>query len=250
MPVVTATGPTATLRCDADPQGRTVYAQRVGALETVLPDTSGTFALTPGTWRLYADDGTFSLKLGDLVVTGSEVIPCTLARAEVRGRVRTPAGRPVSNVRVGGGECPITRSEDDGSFVIASPPAGCALTAWFTDGMLRRPSNTVVITPWLTGEVDLVLDDRPVAGLGIGIGSVRDGIQVRTVHPDTPAERAGLQAGDIIVSVDGTDLGESPDLNTFMGLGTGPEGGTVRLEVLRGEEMESFTLVRARIPAR
>jgi serine protease Do len=35
---------------------------------------------------------------------------------------------------------------------------------------------------------------------------VREGVLVRSVNPKTPAERAGLKAGDVVVKVNGTPV--------------------------------------------
>jgi S1-C subfamily serine protease len=59
---------------------------------------------------------------------------------------------------------------------------------------------------------------------------VKDGVLVRTVGPKTPAERAGLKAGDIVTKVNGTPV-TSP--REILGL--------VRA---KGAKMFSFTVVR------
>jgi carboxyl-terminal processing protease len=71
----------------------------------------------------------------------------------------------------------------------------------------------------------------------VGIGSSLDtdprGVVLREVFDDSPASRAGLQAGDVIVSVDGTSIkgiARTAVVTRIRGI----EGTTVRLGVLHG----------------
>src|SRR5437867_12657766 len=87
----------------------------------------------------------------------------------------------------------------------------------------------------------------PVTGIGVTIrkpGS-NDPIEVVKVIPNTPAERAGIRAGDKIVTVDGTDVTnlQTDEVATKV---KGPEGSSVTIGILRGQDTLSFTLNRAR----
>ena len=81
---------------------------------------------------------------------------------------------------------------------------------------------------------------------GIGVDVVQDprGLRVIDVFPGEPAANAGLQHGDLIVSVDSHKLaGHSA---TFASnLIRGPAGTTVHLAVLRGKRTLAFKIVRA-----
>jgi len=46
-------------------------------------------------------------------------------------------------------------------------------------------------------------DGRPLLGVGIGEGRYPGMVSITEIHPDTPAERAGLRAGDQLRSLDG-----------------------------------------------
>ena len=63
-------------------------------------------------------------------------------------------------------------------------------------------------------------------GLGKPVGAL-----VQGVEPGTPAEKAGIEAGDIIVKVDGKQIDKSGDLPRFIGA-TKP-GSKVSLQLFR-----------------
>src|SRR5262249_28316236 len=57
------------------------------------------------------------------------------------------------------------------------------------------------------------------------------GARLTNVSASSPAAKAGLQAGDLIVKVDGKDIHHNDDL--FLALGMAQAGETVKLEVAR-----------------
>jgi len=75
---------------------------------------------------------------------------------------------------------------------------------------------------------------RPLGGGGVEVGSVQ---------PGSPASRSGLRAGDVLVSVDGTDVG-SADVTAVAAMLRGEERTTVRLVVRRGERTQEVPLSR------
>jgi carboxyl-terminal processing protease len=71
------------------------------------------------------------------------------------------------------------------------------------------------------------------SGVGMTVTQVADGLEVQSVFKRSPAERAGIEAGETIVSVDGHPIaGESSQASTERI--KGPEGSEVTLGVRRG----------------
>lgn len=83
-------------------------------------------------------------------------------------------------------------------------------------------------------------------GVGISILPVEEGIEIVEVTPNGPAHKAGLQPGDIVVGVDGTDIA-GLDVDTVADMVGGPEGTTVRLTMLREDRTTELELTRAEI---
>ena len=88
---------------------------------------------------------------------------------------------------------------------------------------------------------------------GIGVANDWDQVTheviITEVYPDSPAERAGLQKGDQILSADGI-LAADYDMEAFSELILGEKGTQVELGILRGEEELTFTLTRDDITLR
>ncbi len=88
--------------------------------------------------------------------------------------------------------------------------------------------------------------------VGVGISIIKnrsDEIEVVTPLEDTPAYRAGIQAGDIITHVDGESL-KDYSVNKVVDTITGPRGTGVSLTVRRGEQSLDFPLERAKVRIR
>jgi carboxyl-terminal processing protease len=84
---------------------------------------------------------------------------------------------------------------------------------------------------------------------GVGIEVAAEDSAVKILHPieGSPAERAGLRAGDLIAKIDGVDVGA--DVAGAIARMRGDAGTTVRLTVRRPStgEMLDFTLQRAHV---
>ncbi|MHC5108260.1 MAG: S41 family peptidase [Planctomycetota bacterium] len=90
--------------------------------------------------------------------------------------------------------------------------------------------------------------DGEFVGVGISIvkNRVTDEIEVVTPLEDSPAYRAGIQAGDVITLVDGDSL-EGFSLNKVVKTITGKRSTMVTLTIRRGEAEIEFPLKRERI---
>lgn len=86
--------------------------------------------------------------------------------------------------------------------------------------------------------------------VGIGVymtSNLQDNtIDIIGVIKDSPAEEAGLMAGDVIVSVDGIKY-TGNDINNASTAIKGEEGTTVKLEILRKQEIKSFEITRKKV---
>jgi carboxyl-terminal processing protease len=84
-------------------------------------------------------------------------------------------------------------------------------------------------------------------GVGMSVNEVARGLRVLTVYDDSPAQRGGIEKGDLIVSVDGKSLAgrTSQEATTEI---KGPAGTEVTLGVVSGDKpARDVTLERARV---
>ncbi len=91
--------------------------------------------------------------------------------------------------------------------------------------------------------------DQPAsfAGIGVSVDPKPGGLEVVRVFDTSPAQRAGLKVGDMIVGVNGRSLHKLPP-NTAVALIKGPPGTNVKLTVKPpGAAPRSFTITRATI---
>lgn len=95
------------------------------------------------------------------------------------------------------------------------------------------------------------LDSASGELVGIGVNIDASELPLRVIMPiqDSPAIMAGIEAGDLIVGIDGVDLVELDDAEAALALIRGGEGTSVTLTIERTGEPASFdvTLTRSRI---
>jgi carboxyl-terminal processing protease len=85
-----------------------------------------------------------------------------------------------------------------------------------------------------------------LSGVGIDVVPNPRGLSVVGVFPGSPAARAGIQHGDVIVAVNGISLaGHSSDYDSH--LIRGPAGTKVSLTVVRGKRRLTVSIIRARL---
>jgi putative serine protease PepD len=86
------------------------------------------------------------------------------------------------------------------------------------------------------------------AFLGVALQeSTRDGALVGGVNPDTPASRAGLRTGDLIVAVDGKHVGSQNELRAA--INTRQPGDKVAIRYRRGGEAHTVTVTLTSRPS-
>ncbi len=129
-------------------------------------------------------------------------------------------------------------------------------SALFADGPVRRTiviKDGKVVSSTENGS-DVLLNSEFFGGkrayLGVSLVDLTDelrehlgapkdtGILVSSVEDASPAGKAGIRVGDIIVGVDGKDVESSGDLRR--GLREKKDGDTVRVEVMRGRARQTF----------
>ncbi len=90
------------------------------------------------------------------------------------------------------------------------------------------------------------VNGESVVGIGVSVESTyRDGYQVMSVLPKSPALEAGLEAGDRIVAVNGVAASASTDIRTQIG---GEEGTPVTITVIRKDgSTRDFVMNRRKV---
>ena len=86
--------------------------------------------------------------------------------------------------------------------------------------------------------------------VGIGIYMVKntekDLVQVLSPIRESPAEKVGIKAGDLITKVDGVSY-TADQMTEMANIIKGEEGSKVTLEILRGEETLTFEVIREKV---
>ena len=88
--------------------------------------------------------------------------------------------------------------------------------------------------------------DNKYVGIGISVSGRGSDPRIVEVYEDTPAQRAGLRPGDVIVSINGQSVGGLA-LEEMTALVRGPAGSTVEMVVTRGDQTLTFRMQRAEI---
>jgi carboxyl-terminal processing protease len=105
---------------------------------------------------------------------------------------------------------------------------------------------TVFMDKAEAADFDKELTGKIGGGIGAEIGTRSGQPTIIRVLPDNPAEKAGLQAGDVIVEVSGkSTVGLASDKT--VSLIRGEVGTTVKIIVRRADESKEFTITRATI---
>ena len=114
-------------------------------------------------------------------------------------------------------------------------------------GVLHDTGHTRFLTPQ-----DVQSEKQQLSGklIGIGISLQQDAktkqITISATIPGTPADKAGIKRGDIIIAVNGTNV-VGKDINTVIPLIKGPVGTNVTLTVLRPSTNQTLTFTMKRV---
>lgn len=117
--------------------------------------------------------------------------------------------------------------------------------AGYIQGLGDRWSGYYTVDETLAQKAE---DTNTYVGVGITYSGASDNpYTIISVTADSPAAKAGLQPGDVIVAVDGrlvSDLAENESLGSVV---SGDEGSEVSITVTRGLESLTFTMTRAKV---
>jgi S1-C subfamily serine protease len=108
---------------------------------------------------------------------------------------------------------------------------------------VKDAANTIISK----GNGAVISSARAYLGVQVDPRNTADGAHIQSVNQGTPAAKAGLQAGDIITTVNGTKLDNKTQLGNV--LSTLKPGDTVTLTVNRGGETKTLTATLIEYPA-
>lgn len=83
-------------------------------------------------------------------------------------------------------------------------------------------------------------------GIGVQLEDKKDEVVVAAPIDGSPAEKAGMESGDVIIAVDDKSV-KGASISDVVDRVKGPKGTTVNLTVLRGDKQRKFSLKRAEI---
>lgn len=114
-------------------------------------------------------------------------------------------------------------------------------------GMVAAAGDTYTVFMSADEALDFNKDlSGQVSGIGCEIGVRNDQPTVLRVLADSPAEKAGLKAGDVFVAVNGESV-VGADSSAVATKVRGDEGTSVKITILRGDATKELTLTRAQI---
>ena len=119
-------------------------------------------------------------------------------------------------------------------FAIPVKMVDFVLTAALKDGKIVRP--------WF-GATGQAVSSEIAESLGFDRPG---GVLVDNVFPDSPADRGGLEPGDVILAIDGEEIFDTQGLRYFIGLGK--VGGETTLDVSSGDVRKKVTIELEIVP--
>jgi len=116
----------------------------------------------------------------------------------------------------------------------AFAPSTCIIEAVRQDGALMRRTDQASLRLVADGTpqaVRLQFPEERTGGIGVRFMPTSTGMRVVSVVEGGPAWEAGLEVGDMIITVDGEAV-DGLDQQEFVRRMTGPEGSSVEFEIL------------------
>lgn len=117
----------------------------------------------------------------------------------------------------------------DGAFAGAADSLGDKYTEYF----VTEKESTAFIES-VSGEF---------SGIGVALESSDEGVRIVSAFLESPAAKAGIRAGDIVVKIDGVDVTDQNTEQVSLKL-RGKIGTTVVVTVRRGGQEFSYTIIR------
>lgn len=120
---------------------------------------------------------------------------------------------------------------------------GFAIPVKMVDFVLNAALNDgEIIRPWF-GATGQAVSSEIAESLGFDRPG---GVLVDNVYPDSPADRGGLEPGDVILSIDGEEIFDTQGLRYFIGLGN--VGGETILDVQKGDDRRTLIIELEKAP--
>ena len=120
---------------------------------------------------------------------------------------------------------------------------GFAIPVKMVDFVLEAALNDgEIVRPWF-GATGQAVSSEIAESLGFDRPG---GVLVDNVFPDSPADRGGLEPGDVILAIDGEEIFDTQGLRYFIGLGK--VGGETMLEVLSGDQRKEVIIELEVVP--
>ncbi len=115
-------------------------------------------------------------------------------------------------------------------------------------GMLAATGDkhTSYMNPEQFEQANAEMSGEEYTGIGAWVNTTGEYIEVVSPMKNSPAEKAGLKAKDVVIAIDGEDMTGIPGDLALQKI-LGPAGEAVTLTIRRGEEILEFTIVREKI---
>jgi len=131
---------------------------------------------------------------------------------------------------------------------VDQPLDDLALMRGAISGMLAATGDkhTSYMNPEQFEQANAEMSGEEYTGIGAWVNTTGEYIEVVSPMKNSPAEKAGLKAKDIVIAIDGEDMTGIPGDLALQKI-LGPAGEAVTLTIRRGEEILEFTIVREKI---